>query len=99
MDLTLITISDFKELLNQSLPVRFTPEVTLAAEVTELTELGGYSPVERTPFSVVVRTTQKNEYYTQSTYIIEHPTRGDLPVFLVPLGFDAKGMRYEAVFS
>ncbi|GAB3181251.1 DUF6916 family protein [Telluribacter humicola] len=99
MDLNLVTSTDFKALLHQSLQVHFTPDVTLTAELVEVTELGGYSPLERMPFSIVIRTDQKKEYYNQGTFVVEHPQLGALPVFLVPLGLDGKGMRYEAVFS
>lgn len=98
-ELDRITSTDFKALLHQTIQVSFTPEVTLSAEVVEVSELGGYTPLDRVPFSIVLRTVQKNEYYTQGTYTLVHPALDALPVFLVPLGADGGGMRYEAVFS
>ena len=35
----------------------------------------------------------------QLIYSLEHATLGTLEVFLVPVGPDAVGMRYDAVFS
>ena len=35
----------------------------------------------------------------QATYRLESPDLGDLEVFLVPIGPDAVGMRYEAIFN
>ncbi len=35
----------------------------------------------------------------QSTMRLEHATLGALDLFLVPIGPDDKGMRYQAVFS
>ena len=35
----------------------------------------------------------------QQTYAIEHDTMGSMHLFIVPIGPDDKGMRYEAVFS
>lgn len=35
----------------------------------------------------------------QAIYRIEHELLGDLDLFLVPLGPDADGQRYEAVFT
>ncbi len=98
-DLQTLTINDFLPLLNQKLWVRFTPQVRLSAELISATPFHHYSPLERTPFSMVLRTEQKNEYYQQATFVIEHPTKGDLPLFLVPIGSDPQGMKYEAILS
>ncbi len=81
------------------MPVRFGPDVTLPAELILIQETEGFTPVERKPFSIVLRTGQKDGYYTQGICTLEHPTKGDLELFLVPLGFDKLGMQYEAVFS
>ncbi|MHC5109346.1 MAG: DUF6916 family protein [Planctomycetota bacterium] len=35
----------------------------------------------------------------QQIYRIEHEILGQMDSFIVPLGPDAKGMRYEAVFN
>jgi hypothetical protein len=35
----------------------------------------------------------------QATYLLGHPALGELPIFLVPVGRDADGARYEAVFA
>jgi L-ascorbate metabolism protein UlaG (beta-lactamase superfamily) len=35
----------------------------------------------------------------QMTYRLEHERMGEIDVFLVPIGQDARGFRYEAVFS
>lgn len=35
----------------------------------------------------------------QQTCSVEHPQIGDFALFLVPLGSDDQGMRYEAVFG
>lgn len=99
MELDKISAEDFKPLLNQQLHIQFTPDVRVGAELIELTELSGYSPLERKPFSVVFRTEQKTEYYNQGIFVVVHPSSGDIPLFLTPQGFDGIGMKYEAVFS
>jgi hypothetical protein len=38
-------------------------------------------------------------FLPQSTYRLEHDDLGELEIFLVPVERDAKGFRYEAVFS
>ncbi|WP_394995943.1 DUF6916 family protein [Emticicia sp.] len=91
--------TDFAPYLNQKLNIGFSQEITLSAELIAVTKLGGYSPLERNPFSIVLRTEQKTEYYQQGTYIIQHPSKGEMLIFLVPLGLDKEGMKYEAIFS
>ena len=94
-----VSVTDFAPYLNQKLNIGFSQEITLSAELIAVTQLGGYSPLERTPFSIVLRTEQKTEYYQQGTYIIQHPSKGEMLIFLVPLGLDKEGMKYEAIFS
>ena len=95
----IIEIADFEGLLNQQIDIRFSNEVILPAKLIEVTTLGGYSPLERNPFSIIVRTEQKTEYYQQGTYIMLHPSIGNIYIFFVPLGMDKEGMKYEAIFS
>lgn len=85
--------------LNQDLVIRFSPEVSMQAKLIEVTVTKNYSPLERKPFMLVFRTGQKDQYYLQGTYALEHPEKGDLDIFLVPIGPDAEGMKYEAIFS
>ncbi|MBA4317175.1 MAG: hypothetical protein C0412_02135 [Flavobacterium sp.] len=99
MDIALLTLDDFNPLLNKVFTIRISDEVLLDAELIELTKLNNYSPLERSPFSMVFRTEQKNEYYQQGIFTIVHPQKGNLELFLSPLGFDSVGMKYEAVFS
>ncbi|EJL62937.1 DUF6916 family protein [Flavobacterium sp. CF136] len=99
MDIALLTLNDFDTLINNVFTIRISDEVQLEAELIELTKLNNYSPLERNPFSIVFRTEQKNEYYEQGIFIVVHPEKGDLQLFLSPLGFDDVGMKYEAVFS
>lgn len=99
MDIALLTLKDFDTLINNVFTIRISDEVQLEAELIELTKLNNYSPLERNPFSIVFRTEQKNEYYEQGIFIVVHPEKGDLQLFLSPLGFDDVGMKYEAVFS
>lgn len=99
MELDKIIAADFSPLLNQQFPIQFTSEVKLEAELVGLTELNGYSPLERKPFSVMFRTRQKTEYYNQGIFMVIHPIKGEIPIFMTPQGFDGVGMKYEAVFS
>lgn len=98
-ELSQLSYHDFNGFLNQEFKIKFEPNVTLPAELIEATEFNNYSPLERKPFSVTFRTQQKNEYYPEATFVIEHPEKGEIPMFLSPKGFDAEGVKYEAVFS
>ena len=99
MDIALLTLNDFDPHLNKIFTIRISDEILLDAELIEVTKLNNYSPLERSPFSIVFRTEQKNEYYQQGIFTIIHPQKGNLELFLSPLGFDSVGMKYEAVFS
>jgi hypothetical protein len=69
-------------------------------EATESGEPGGRGPEgqERLQFSLVFRGPTA-PVLPQGTYPIGHAELEDLVLFLVPLGPDADGMRYEAAFA
>lgn len=94
-----LQVSNFAHLEGKNLNIRFTPEVTLEARLIEVSEVHGSTPLERNPFHLVLQTQQKNEYYQQAIYTLIHPEKGEMQLFMVPLGNDGNGMRYEIVFS
>jgi hypothetical protein len=51
----------------------------------------------RIPFSLVFRG-PRTGILPQRTYRIAHAALGEFPLFLVPIGPDSAGMRYEAAF-
>lgn len=53
---------------------------------------------KRVPFSLVFRT-PGSDYAPQQIYRVEHDTLGSYDIFLVPIGPDGTGMRYEAIFT
>jgi hypothetical protein len=91
--------SDFSPWLNQTMHIRFSPEITLPAELVQVRDVESYTPLERKPFAIVLRTDQQTHYYQQTIAVLEHPEKGDLSIFFVPVGFDGKGMLYEALFA
>nr|WP_294782254.1 hypothetical protein [uncultured Flavobacterium sp.] len=99
MDISLLTVNNFNSLLNTIFVIKISEEIELDAELISVTEFNNYSPLDRTPFSLIFRTNQKNEYYEQGIFLIIHPDKGNLELFLTPLGFDEVGMKYEAIFS
>jgi hypothetical protein len=40
-----------------------------------------------------------DSFLSQSTYHVVHPQMGEFDLFLVPLGKEAEGFRYEAVYN
>jgi hypothetical protein len=52
----------------------------------------------RSPFSLWFRGPHRPQL-AQGTFCVDHPVMGELAMFLVPIGVDADGMRYEAIFA
>lgn len=91
--------TDFEPWLQTTFRLTFTPAHFMDAVLEEVNLLNGFTPVDRKPFSIIFRSQQKTEYFSQAMCILEHPEKGEIPIFLVPMGFDGEGMRYEAIFS
>jgi uncharacterized protein DUF6916 len=73
----------------------------LALELIEVADLSTESaadPARRRPFSLIFRQ-PGGAYLPQRIYSIEHAGLGRLDLFLVPIGPDPGGMRYEAIFT
>jgi hypothetical protein len=69
-------------------------------EATESTEPGGRGPEGQTrmQFSLVFRG-PTSPYLPQATYRLSHAELGQLDLFLVPIGAESDGIRYEAAFG
>jgi hypothetical protein len=98
-----LTIDSFSPLLGDQFTLHVDATRTLVvklAEVTDLSEAARSTPAEgqRTPFSIVFRGAS-NAVLPQGIYRLEHVTLGGFEPFLVTIGPDAIGMRYEAVFT
>ena len=59
---------------------------------------GGGDDGGRTPFSIVFRA-PADRLLPQQIYRLDHDAIGTFEIFLVPIGPDREGMRYEAVFT
>lgn len=98
-DLSLLTCGDYVEYLNRTFSIRLSPHQVMVSHLIEVTEFKNYSTLKRTPFSLVFQTQGESRGFPQGTYVIEHPILGNMEIFLVPIGPDRDGMRYEAIFS
>ena len=74
-------------------------EVTLV-EANALAPPGPAAPasVRQEPYSLLFRA-NGNTYLPQSTYRVEHEAMDELNLFLVPIGPDDVGMRFEAIVA
>ena len=55
--------------------------------------------VKRTPFTLLFHDSDASRYAPQQNFTLRHAELGEFELFLVPLGPDERGMRYEAVIS
>jgi hypothetical protein len=95
------TLATFAGRLGQAFRVRPAGAPPLTFELIEATDLsrgGTPPPNHRAPFSLVFRG-PREPCLPQQTYQLEHDELGAFDLFVVPIGPDAHGMRYEAVFG
>ena len=99
-----LTLDTFASLLHGTFRADVGTGEPLVLELVEAVDLGGHSvtasprPGERSPFSIVFRGPAE-PMLAQRTHRIEHERLGAFELFLVPIGRDSSGMRYEAVFA
>lgn len=75
----------------QALPLELASTHPLSSDTVE--------SATRAPFSLIFRSPGERRHAPQQIYTLRHPELGELEIFLVPLGPDERGMRYEAVFT
>jgi hypothetical protein len=93
-----LTINHFSPYLNQPFDVVVDENHTVPFELIEVTPLQNTANQPRNPFSLLWRA-PKSYIFPQGTYIFRHPVLGNLDIFIVPVGVDTTGVRYEAVFN
>ena len=98
-----LTFDDFAGRVGERFEVYGAEDRVLATELVEATEgsqLGGPGPdgSQRRQFSLVFRG-PSTPLLAQGTYRLVHAELGELALFLVPIGPDDAGPRYEAAFA
>ena len=73
-------------------------ELDLELLSAEAATVSGHQASGRAPFSLVFRA-PREPLLPQRIYALQHSALGVLDIFLVPIGPDESGQRYEAVFS
>lgn len=89
------TVVTFSGHLGDSFRVHPDDSSALDLELVSATELGESSG---RPFSIVFRG-PKDVLLPQRIYRMEHEQIGAFDIFLVPIGPDAEGLLYEAIFN
>jgi hypothetical protein len=100
-----LTVSDFIGHVNRKFSVSLGSgdvlELELIAADTIVESHRAASPgIRAQAFSLIFRG-PSGRLLPQQIYPIEHPTRGTLGIFLVPLGpgGESNGLRYQAIFN
>jgi hypothetical protein len=100
-----LKLSDFDGHLRSKFPTGLETGGAVDLELVEaaaLPPLSGPAPagVRRDPFSLIFHG-PINRPLPQRIYELEHPSRGTLQIFLVPIGPTADGTahRYQAIFN
>lgn len=88
---------DFEPLIDAELPMQIgaTP---VQARLVEVRALQSPSPRPTPPF-VLTFLVRGDISAAQGTHCLTHPTLGAIEMFMVPVGRDATGTRFEAVFN
>jgi len=98
-----VTVSEFAGHLGSSFRLQTDAGATVKVELVEATALSAHNPTGQTtprrePFSLLFRGPSE-PVLPQMIHTLEHPALGRFELFLVPIGPDGNGMRYEAVFN
>ena len=95
-----LTAQDFLPHLHEQYTVALQDGQPYTLELVQVSELGeAPQPGARRPFSLQFTNPRTDAYLQQRVYCLEHPEMGALDIFLVPLGPEPAGMRYEAIFA
>ena len=97
-----LTLETFREQLGKGFrldPGEGAPALDLVlAEARDLTRADGAHGPRRNPFSLVFLGPTR-PILPQRIYPLTNDAMGRIEIFLVPIGADAQGVRYEAVFN
>lgn len=102
LDLSALTQADFTPLVGTDFTVQLNEAEMLTLTLVEARAVGApFRPGARWPFALTWQHPHlpHGAYLPQRIYTLHHPALGALDVFMTPLGPQAEGMRYEAVFN
>src|SRR4051812_43655213 len=88
---------DFNQIAESLLARTPAGDIAVSLTVESVSPLPPH-PMRAQPFSVILRG-PRLPALPQGIYSIDHPRRGPVDLFLVPIAEDAHGRRYEATFN
>ena len=93
----------FARCLHQTFRIHAGSGEAVDAELIAVESLGGADAPprgtgQREPFSLIFRG-PREAHLSQQIFQLEHETLGTLALFLVPIGADEHGIRFEAIFN
>jgi len=96
-----LSYTDFTVHRNSVFNIQLSSEKCFDATLIDVSPLEnkGAEDFGRTPFSLVFHIENKEQLLQQGIYRISHNAMGAFEIFLVPLGPDDSGIRYEAIFT
>lgn len=102
-----LSSTEFSTHLGERFEIHWGGPEPMAVTLVSVTPLGltnsppseAPQPPRRGAFSLIFRSPIRDRYLVQRIYTVTHATLGSLDIFLVPIGPDTEGMRYEAVFT
>lgn len=101
LDLSKLTKEHFDPWLETVFVVSSPETGPIEAQLIETSAIGSSRPRSepgvRQGFALVFRGPAEPAL-GQGTFTVTHPEAGEMAIFLVPVGADAQGRRYEAVF-
>ena len=90
------TIDTFSGHVNTKFLMHYGDSQTAELELTNVTDVG--SSPRQIQISLLFQGPD-NAPIAQGIYKLEHDKLGALDIFLVPIGKDAKGVQYQAIFN
>jgi len=95
-----LTVESFAEEMGKAFRLTQADVPAMDLVLVEARSLSARSgaPGGRAPFSLVFLG-PRDPVLAQRIYPLESPSLGRLEIFLVPVGADAQGVKYEAVFN
>jgi hypothetical protein len=99
----LLTLHQFEPLLHKRFLVQVDERSTFEVELIEVRALPSQpmregAPPARAPFSLIFRGPRES-YVPQRMYALRNEVLGTQEFFLVPIGPDERGHRYQAIFN
>jgi len=98
MELHELAAADFRQHIGGSFRIHYGGAQPLQVRLSEVADMPPNAANLREPFSLLFHG-PSDGWLQQGTYAFEHDAMGRMEIFVVPLGADAEGMRYEVIFA